>query len=300
MNNEITPAVVYGTNGFTFEYAGGRLSRRPVPLPVPPPPSAGPVNSAENVEKMAVAGKAIAAALSAAQTAVQQGERSTLALEELAQAVLAQHGCKPSFQGYQPPFSTEPYAFATCISVNAEVVHGMPSAAKILAEGDIVTVDLGANFEGWHADAAISFGVGPINSAANNLLVTTKNALKEGVKKARVGHTIGDVSRAVYEYSIRHGFRPALGLTGHFIGQSVHMDPSVPNVPPHPLAYDMPLVAGMTFCIEPMLCIGSAEVDVDADRWTIRTKDGGLSAHFEHTVHVEPKGAPARVLTRTA
>jgi methionyl aminopeptidase len=161
-------------------------------------------------------------------------------------------------------------------------------------------VDLGANFEGWHADSATTFGVGTLSSAANNLIVVTKNALKEGVKKAREGNTIGDIGCAVYGYAVKNGLRPAHGLTGHFIGNKVHLEPSIPNVPPHPLAKDVKLVAGMTFCIEPMLVTGSGEVDVQADGWTICTKDGSLSAHFEHTVEVTAGGQPARILTRLA
>ena len=285
----------YQPNGCHLEYAGRQIAL--VKTHGNTPPSVKPY---ADTEKMAKAGAAIASAFSVIKVAIESGERSTMVLEQIAAETLSRHNCLPSFKGYQPPFATEAFPFVSCISINADVVHGMPSEDKILVEGDLVTVDIGANYEGWHADSAVTYGVGVVSSGANNLLVVTKNALKEGIKKARSGNTIGDVSRAVYQYATRNGFRPAIGLTGHFIGERVHMDPSVPNVPPHASTHDVKLVVGMTFCIEPMLCIGSGEVEVMADGWTIRTKDGGLSAHFEHTIEVSADGAPARVLSRLA
>lgn len=253
--------------------------------------------SAEGIAKMEVAGQAIAKAFARIRESILAGERSTLALENIAIEVIGESGCTPSFKGYKPLFSSTPYPFATCISVNSEIVHGMPSAEKILQEGDIVTIDLGANYEGWHADAAITVGVGLLTSEANNLLINTKQALKAAIKAARAGNRLLDVADAVYKSASKNNLTPAQDLTGHFIGNRIHMEPSIPNAPPYSVDLNIVLVPGMTFCIEPMLCVGSGEIELLPDQWTICTKDKSLSAHFEHTLLIEAGGLPARALT---
>jgi len=173
---------------------------------------------------------------------------------------------------------------AACISVNNEVIHGIPGKDRIIKEGDLVSVDLGASIDGYHGDNAATFAVGKISPAAQRLMDTTREALYEGLKKAVAGGRIGDIGHAIESYCVSRGYGIVREYTGHGIGRSLHEDPSVPN-------YGSPgkgtrLLQGMTLAIEPMINEGTGRIKLLGDGWTVVTADGKLSAHFEHTIAI--------------
>jgi methionyl aminopeptidase len=243
------------------------------------------LKSSEEIALMRRAGAVVAAALAAMREGIVPGVTTTLDLDNIAAEVLKQNGAKSAFLGYKPPFSHVAYKFNTCLSVNEEVVHGVPSSERVLHEGDIIGLDMGASVDGWYADAAITVPVGQISAVAKNLLMVTQEALMKGIAQARPGNYMGDVSAAVQKHAERARYGVVRSLVGHGIGQTPHEEPQVPN-------YGRPgrgvmLKPGMTFCIEPMVNLKSDEVDhVPGDEWTIVTMDRSLSAHFEHTIAI--------------
>ena len=247
------------------------------------------LKSAEEIEMMRRAGRAVAEALAAMRDAIVPGVTTTLDLDEVAADVLRRRGAKPALLGYKPSFSRVPYKHNTCISVNNEVVHGVPSAKRVLHEGDIVSLDLDASIDGWCADAALTVPVGTVSTAAKNLLTVSREALFRGISQARVGNNVGDISAAIQRHVERSRYGVVRDLVGHGIGQTPHEDPQVAN-------HGKPgrgerLRAGMTLCIEPMVNIGKYDVaHKKGDVWTIFTSDGSLSAHFEHTVAITEDG----------
>lgn len=207
---------------------------------------------------------------------------STFEFEELALELCERKRVKPAFKGYRG------YPYALCVSVNEEVVHGMPRKDKILKEGDIVSFDFGVIYDGYVGDAAITVGVGKISEEARRLLETTEEALRLAIEKARVGNKIGDISHAIQRRVEREGFNVIRDFVGHGIGRSLHEPPEVPN-------YGKPgrglkLEPGLVLAIEPMVSAGSYEVVILSDGWTAVTRDGSLSAHFEHSVAITPSG----------
>lgn len=207
---------------------------------------------------------------------------STFEFEELALELCERKRVKPAFKGYRG------YPYALCVSVNEEVVHGMPRKDKILKEGDIVSFDFGVVYDGYVGDAAITVGVGKISEEARRLLETTEEALRFAIEKARVGNKIGDISHAIQHRVEREGFNVIRDFVGHGIGRSLHEPPEVPN-------YGKPgrglrLEPGLVLAIEPMVSAGSYEVVILNDGWTAVTRDGSLSAHFEHSVAITPSG----------
>ncbi len=247
------------------------------------------LKSAEEIEMMRRAGRAVAEALAAMRDAIVPGVTTTLDLDEVAADVLQRRGAKPALLGYKPSFSRVPYKHNTCISVNNEVVHGVPSSKRVLHEGDIVSLDLDASIDGWCADAALTVPVGTVSTAAKNLLTVSREALFKGISQARVGNNVGDISAAIQRHAERSRYNVVRDLVGHGIGQTPHEDPQVAN-------YGKPgrgerLRAGMTICIEPMVNVGRHDVaHKKGDVWTIFTSDGSLSAHFEHTVAITEEG----------
>jgi methionyl aminopeptidase len=248
------------------------------------------LKTAEEIEMMRMAGRVVAEALHAMRAAIVPGETTTLDLDEVAADVLKKRGARSAFLGYQPSFSEVPYQHNTCISVNDEVVHGIPSRKRVLREGDIISLDMGASVDGWFADSAITVPVGEVSSAAKNLLVVTREALFKGIHQARVGHAMGDIGAAVQRHAERSRYGVVRDLVGHGIGTMPHEKGlDVPN-------YGRPgagtrLRPGMTFCIEPMINIGTREVaHPHGDVWTIVTQDRSLSAHFEHTIAITEQG----------
>lgn len=211
---------------------------------------------------------------------------TTADLDALAAELIRSKGGRASFKGYNG------YPASICTSVNEEVVHGIPGK-RILHEGDVVSVDVGVEIDGYHGDTAYTFCVGQVDAGVLRLLETTKQCLKDGIAMARAGNRLGDVGHAVQKRAEDAGFFVVRDLIGHGVGQSLHEDPNVPNYgkPGH----GVKLQKGMTIAIEPMINLGTASVVMLDDEWTVVTKDRKPSAHFEHTVAVLEDGC--RILT---
>ena len=207
---------------------------------------------------------------------------STLELDRLAEKFIRSKGAIPNFKGLYG------YPATACISINNEVIHGIPASNRILKSGDIVSVDLGAEFGGFNGDNAATFACGDVSLEAKRLMDVTRESLYEGIKRACPGGRVGDISAAVQEYVEAHGFSVVRNYVGHGIGTSLHEAPEVPNFGVS--GRGVRLVPGMTIAIEPMVNAGSYDVKVMPDGWTVLTKDGSLSAHFEHTVAITADG----------
>jgi len=206
---------------------------------------------------------------------------STQRLDELAEAFIRDHGARPAFKGYRG------FPASICPSINDEVVHGIPGG-RTLAEGDIVGMDVGVEKDGYYGDAACTFPVGKVGADVERLLQVTREALMRGVAQAKAGNRVGDISHAIQSHVEAHGFSVVRSLVGHGIGRNMHEEPQVPN-------YGSPdrgprLMAGQVLAIEPMVNVGAPDVVTRPDGWTVVTKDGSLSAHFEHTVAVGVEG----------
>jgi methionyl aminopeptidase len=239
--------------------------------------------SAAELDAMAAAGSLVAAALDAVRRAAATGV-STLTLDEIAEAVIRDGGGIPSFLGYHG------YPATICSSVNDRVVHGIPSASEILAPGDLVSIDCGAIFDGWHGDAAITFGVGTLIPMDEALSQVTRAAMEAGIAAMRPGNRLTDVSHAIEQATRaaeqRYGraFGIVEGYGGHGIGRQMHMDPFLPNEGSPGRG---PLLApGSVLAIEPMLTLGSTKTVILDDQWTVATADGSRAAHWEHSVAV--------------
>ncbi|PYO66872.1 MAG: type I methionyl aminopeptidase [Gemmatimonadetes bacterium] len=247
------------------------------------------LKSPREIETMAAAGRIVAGTLALVQRHVRPGV-STEELDRLAEDFIRSHpGARPSFKGLYD------FPATLCTSINAEVVHGIPSAKRILREGDLLSVDVGVWLEGLHADAAATFAVGKVASGVERLLQVTQDALAAGVAQARAGNHVGDIGHAVQQVAEAAGYSVVRELVGHGIGSSFHEEPQVPN-------YGKPkrgarLMPGMTIAIEPMVNVGGPDIRTLDDKWTVVTQDGSLSAHFEHTVAVLADGGPPRILT---
>ncbi|MCY1713907.1 type I methionyl aminopeptidase [Caproiciproducens galactitolivorans] len=220
-------------------------------------------------------------ALKLAGKAVEPGV-STWEIDRLVRRYIEEQGATPSFLGYGG------FPASACISVNDVVIHGIPHKGTILKQGDIVSVDVGAVFEGFNGDNAYTFPCGDVSSEAQALMDTTRESLYEGIKAAKAGGRIGDIGSAVQRYAEARGYSVVRDYVGHGVGAKMHEDPSVPN-------YGTPgrgvrLLPGMTIAIEPMINQGVKEVKTLADGWTTVTADGKLSAHFEHSVAITPDG----------
>jgi methionyl aminopeptidase len=213
---------------------------------------------------------------------------STKSLDTLARKLIKEGGDKSAFLGYTPEGISYPYPAVLCVSVNDEVVHGIPNKSVKLREGDIVSLDLGLLHKGLITDGAITVPVGKVSKEATALMKATKKALELAVKAAKVGNTTGDIGNAVESFVKPLGYGIVRILSGHGVGYSVHEDPYIPNYGKRGTGDK--LVAGMVIAIEPMLNLGTDEVCVTEDEYTFITEDGKLSAHFEHTVAITDKG----------
>lgn len=207
---------------------------------------------------------------------------TTAELDRMAEEYIRSQGAVPNFKGYHG------YPATACISINNEVIHGIPTKKRKINAGDIVSVDLGALFEGYHGDNAATFACGDISPEAQRLIDTTRESLYEGIKMARAGGRIGDISSAVQSYVEARGYSVVRDFVGHGVGTSLHEAPEVPNF--GTTGRGVRLMPGMTLAIEPMVNAGNYDVKVMPDGWTVLTKDGSLSAHFEHTVAITSEG----------
>jgi methionyl aminopeptidase len=237
------------------------------------------IKSPAEIQIMREAGRINATTLATVKELLKPGV-STADLNAAAEEVLKKHGCVSPFKGYGHP----PFPFSITVSINQELVHGIPSKTRKLKAGDIVSVDCGTVFEGWVADSAFTAGVGEISSEAQKLLDVTRGALDAGIEKMVVGNRTGDVSAAIQNYVESRGYYLTREYTGHGVGKQMHEGPQVPNYGKP--GSGMPLKAGMTIAIEPMVLVGTANTRVLPDQWTVASADGSLTAHFEHSVAV--------------
>ena len=238
------------------------------------------IKSPDEIERMREAGKIVGKVFEKVKNYLRPGI-STVEVDEIVYSIIKKLGGYPAFKGYRG------FPASTCISINEEVVHGIPSLRRIKS-GDIVGVDVGVEYEGYFADAAATFPVGEVSEQATALISVTKAALKAGIEKCVVANKLYDISYAIQKVAEDGGYSVVRDFVGHGIGLKLHEDPQIPN-------YGSPnrgqvLKAGMVFALEPMVNIGDYRIKVLDDKWTVVTRDGSLSAHFEHTVAITLEG----------
>jgi methionyl aminopeptidase len=248
-----------------------------------------------NRDAQRYAAKIVAETLQLMKYAINSGERNTLVLNNLAEHFMLSKNVQPACKGYRPQFHKKPYEFGTCISINHEVAHGVPDKDKHLLDGDIVGLDIVGMFEGWYADAAITVPVGEITYRTRRLLEWTEKALYKGIDALQTGTQSGDVGHAIQKYARSYGLGIAKYLSGHGIGREIHCSPTIPNI--GTLNTGEIIKPGTSICVEPMLTLGSDDTAIADDTWAIVTKDGSLSAHFEHTILIDNNGKP-EILTQ--
>jgi len=234
------------------------------------------IKNKDEIAAMRQAGRIVAMILKTMAKQIRPG-METKELDIIAAKELEKHGARPSFKGYRG------FPANLCVSVNEEIVHGIPGK-RVLREGDIVSLDFGAIYDGFQGDAALTVGVGRISKKAAALIETAKDALKNGISAAHAGAKLGDVSHAIQTYAESRGYSVVREYTGHGIGRDMHEEPQIPN-------FGLPdsgpvLKKGMTLALEPMVNIGDWRTRVGDDQWTVLTADGSLSAHFEHTIAI--------------
>ncbi len=246
--------------------------------------------SFKEIEKIRTACRIVAEVLQTVAENIKPGV-STWDIEMIAREEAKKRGARPAFLNYRPPFSNVSYPAATCISINEEVVHGLPRREKIVEEGDLVSVDFGAIIDGYAGDSAITVAVGETGEEKRRLLTATKLALERAVEKATAGNWLSDVVEAIHGTAEEFKVFPVLKYGGHGIGRKIHEEPFVPNNRKDLGGKDIKLKQGMVIAIEPMFALGTEETVQDGDGWTVKTKDGSPAAHFEHTVAVTKNGA---------
>ena len=245
------------------------------------------LRTAREIEIMRKACQISAEALQIAGEAVKPGI-TTYEIDQIAYRYIKKQGAEPNFLNYNG------FPATACISINDEVIHGIPSKKRVLKEGDIVSIDLGAKVSGYNGDNAATFACGTISDEAKRLCDTTRESLYKGIEQAIAGNRIGDIAFAIQSYCEERGFSVVREYTGHGVGTHLHEDPSVPNY--GTAGRGQRLLPGMTIAIEPMINAGSKAVKCLPDGWTVKTLDGKLSAHFEHTIAIT-KGEPI-ILTK--
>lgn len=233
------------------------------------------IKSTRQIELMREAGKILAMTHEELAKALKPG-MSTLDIDRLGEQIIRSYGCIPSFKNYNG------YPASICVSVNDEVVHGIPCREHIIQEGDIVSLDAGVIYHGYHSDAARTHGVGEISPEARKLIEVTKQSFFEGIKFAKAGNHLNDISKAIQAYAEQFGYGVVRDLVGHGIGEHLHEDPEVPNFAQR--RKGIKLQPGMTLAIEPMINSGGYDVVWLDDDWTVVTEDGSLSAHYENTI----------------
>ncbi len=239
------------------------------------------VKSKSELEKMRKAGIITGNALHYGGQSIKVG-MSTHELDKIIHDYIVKNGAKPSFLGYGG------FKGSACISINDEVIHGIPSKKKIIHDGDIVSIDVGAYIDGYHGDSAYTFPVGKVSEETLELLKVTQESLFKGIEQALAGNRIGDIGHAVEEHCVSHGYGVVRQYIGHGVGRNLHESPEVPNY--GKAGHGPRLVSGMTIAIEPMINAVGEDVKVLSDGWTVVTRSGSPSAHFEHTIAVTPDG----------
>lgn len=239
------------------------------------------IKSAREIELMKEAGRILAITHEELEKALKPG-MSTWDINRLGEEIIRSYGCIPSFLNYNG------YPASICVSVNDEVVHGIPNKKHIIREGDIVSLDAGVIYKGYHSDAARTIGVGEISPAAAKLIEVTRQCFFEGIAYAKDGCHLFDISAAIHDYADQYGYGVVRDLVGHGIGSHLHEDPEIPNF--RQARKGIKLKPGMTLAIEPMINIGHADVEWLDDDWTVVTEDGSLSAHYENTVLITENG----------
>jgi methionyl aminopeptidase len=248
----------------------------------------------QELELMRRSGLLVWEILQKLETMVDEGV-TTQDLEEAAEKMMADAGAKPAFKGYYTAAAGSKYPYVLCTSVNEQIVHGMPSTKMKLKKGDIVSIDTGVQLNGYYGDSAITVPVGEINESTKRLLQVTKESLELAIEKARTGNRLFDICGTVEQHVVKNGFSVVREMVGHGIGTKLHEEPQVPNYVDR--RNENPrLKEGMVLAIEPMVNAGRPDLKVLSDKWTAVTKDGSLSAHFEHCVAVTENGP--WVLTR--
>lgn len=239
------------------------------------------IKSATEIELMRESGRLLSIMHEELHKALKPG-MSTLDIDKLGETIIRDFGCIPNFKNYNG------YPASICVSVNNEVVHGIPKKDRIIKEGDIVSLDAGLIYKGYHSDAARTWGVGEISKEAQRLIDVTRESFFEGMKFVKEGNHLHDISAAIQNYVERHGYSVVRDLVGHGIGTHLHEDPQIPNFKRR--GRGLKLMAGMTLAIEPMVNEGGYAVNWLNDEWTVVTADGSLSAHYENTVLVTADG----------
>jgi methionyl aminopeptidase len=247
--------------------------------------------SAAEIERMRRANQFVAEVLARLEAAVAPGV-TTVDLDRLAERLVHEGGAEPAFKGYRG------YPSTLCASVNEQVVHGIPSASRVLKPGDIVSLDIGVKLDGFFGDAAVTVPVGDVPDSTHQLLRVTREALERGIRQAQVDARLSDIGHAIQGWVETHGFSVVREFVGHGIGERLHEEPQIPN-------YGQPgrgprLAEGMVLAIEPMVAMGRPETRVLADGWTAVTRDGSLAAHFEHTIAVTASGPLVLTARQTA
>ena len=233
------------------------------------------IKSAREIELMKEAGRILAITHDELEKALKPG-MSTMDIDRLGEQVIRSFGCIPSFKNYNG------FPGSICVSVNDEVVHGIPDKRRVIQEGDIVSLDAGVIYQGYHSDAARTHAVGKVTAQAEKLIEVTRQSFFEGIKFAKAGNHLNDISSAIQKYAEQFGYGVVRELVGHGIGENLHEDPEVPNFAQN--RKGIKLAAGMTLAIEPMINAGRADVVWMDDDWTVVTEDGSLSAHYENTI----------------
>jgi methionyl aminopeptidase len=254
------------------------------------------IKSPAEIALMREAGRVTAIALAEIRSAIKPGVK-TSALDEIAVKVFQKFGAKPAFLGY-PPNSKHPFPASINVCINEELVHGIPTPHRILQEGDIVSIDTACHYKGYVGDAAFTMAVGAVPPAVQKLIEDAEKALHIGIQASQAGRKVSDVAKAIHAFAHGEGYSVVKEYCGHGVGRKMHEEPSVPNWWPDKKDRawrnkykDMPLRMGMTYAIEPMISLGSADTAVLDDEWTVVMQDGALCAHFEHTIAVVDKQA---------
>jgi methionyl aminopeptidase len=235
----------------------------------------------EEIARMRHAGRILVEVLDVLRHELQPGI-ATGELDEVAERMIRDAGATPSFKGYHG------FSGSICVSINDEVVHGIPSRRRRVGDGDVVSIDVGCIWDGWHADCARTWPVGRVSREVEILIDATRRGMEAGIAAARPGNRLGDVGHAIEQVAHEHGYGIVRPFVGHGIGTAMHEDPQVPN-------YGRPgtgrrIEAGMCLAIEPMFTLGGDDVYIERDGWTVRTRDGSLAAHFENTVAIGDSG----------